>query len=1015
MNIFNVIREPAAVIDRDGVIMQVNAAWSKGLDPAENPWLAPKGSQFIDFCKKAQKAEANLPIDQLVQEIEHLQSQEKQDAEIQYDFQTSTGQQFYSLRLIWMPEEQSILAYHLHLPTPAKPNNNFELEQSFSEKLLESAHSVIVGLDFEGNIIYFNREAELVTGYSKDQALGMNWFEKIISKEHYPKVWASFRSFAQTGVIREDSVNSIHTRDGEVRQISWRNQPLIRQNKVIGILSFGIDITKRKEALDQLKKSEENFRTLIQNIDIGVFLQGPDAKIIQENNKALELLGLTREQLIGRSSYDPEWQIIQEDGSHFPTHLRPVPVAMRTGKPVRNVVIGVFRPAKSDWIWLLVSAEPIKDEEGNLLYVVTSFRDITKQKIAEQDKLNNQAKLSAILENTDDKIWAVDKNYQLTVANTSFQTLSTQLSGRKLSFGENVLEHFHSDELRATWKVRYDKVLKGERILEEVYCDEESGTVFVELSLNPIMDPWGDVIGVSVFSRDITERRNREADLKLMQSTLDQVSDSIFLINKEAQIINVNQTACKLLGYSREELLNSSIDVINPDFMRSNNWDDHWKGLKKTKHQIIESEHVTKSGEVIPVEISLNYLELNGREYHFSFARDIRERKKSEEKMSLLNQELARHNNDLKQFTYITSHNLRSPVANILGLIDQLDLQNEDPELNEMIKENLVNSGKRLDTVLTDLNNLLNLRRGQKEMKEEVDLREIITNLKNHLQVEIENTGAKLSFDLGGVNQLHTIKSYIQSIFTNLISNALKYRSPDRAPEISLSTSLENDWVHFDFQDNGLGIDLNRHKNSLFGLYQRFHSHIEGKGLGLFMTKTQVEGLGGQISVDSEPDKGTRFRVSFRYKHQPKKLRVSQIWIIDPDSRSNKANQKILQKSLNNASISCFENSRVALEKLLMLTEEAPGQFPDLIFLNPNLSENRGWEFMEAYSDLPQALREKCHLVLLGSTQRTKELDPALSHQEVSGVTPKTLSREVLQELDHTLFESSTLMEFQAY
>ncbi|MGB7843579.1 MAG: ATP-binding protein, partial [Salinimicrobium sp.] len=118
--------------------------------------------------------------------------------------------------------------------------------------------------------------------------------------------------------------------------------------------------------------------------------------------------------------------------------------------------------------------------------------------------------------------------------------------------------------------------------------------------------------------------------------------------------------------------------------------------------------------------------------------------------------------------------------------------------------------------------------------------------------------------DFSALPEITSVKSYLHSIFYNIISNSIKYRQALKQPVIKISSKIDDDQVVFIFEDNGLGMDLDKKADQIFGLYKRFHNHVEGKGMGLFMVKTQVESLGGKITVESEQNKGSRFIIKFK-------------------------------------------------------------------------------------------------------------------------------------------------------
>ncbi|HEY0053829.1 MAG TPA: PAS domain-containing protein [Pedobacter sp.] len=247
---------------------------------------------------------------------------------------------------------------------------------------------------------------------------------------------------------------------------------------------------------------------------------------------------------------------------------------------------------------------------------------------------------------------------------------------------------------------------------------------------------------------------------------------------------------------------------------------------------------------------------------------DISDQKQGELQLLELNEqlrnstsELILSNNELQQFSYIVSHNLRSPVANILGLTDLIGSEDVTENERAPLIEELLTSGQRLDTVIKDLNKILQIKGKMNEHDEQLTLSEILDDIKEDFQEEISSVQAELVFDLSRANQLMSIRSYLSSIFYNLISNSIKYAQPGIAPRIEITSKLKKGFMIINYTDNGLGINLANKEEQIFGLYKRFHTHVSGKGMGLFIVKTQVTALGGKIAVASEVGVGTTFTI----------------------------------------------------------------------------------------------------------------------------------------------------------
>ncbi|HEY3405229.1 MAG TPA: HAMP domain-containing sensor histidine kinase [Ohtaekwangia sp.] len=223
------------------------------------------------------------------------------------------------------------------------------------------------------------------------------------------------------------------------------------------------------------------------------------------------------------------------------------------------------------------------------------------------------------------------------------------------------------------------------------------------------------------------------------------------------------------------------------------------------------------------------------------------------------NQQLVIQNSELEQFSYTVSHNLRGPVASVLGLINIHKISSTEADKNEILQL-IAQSAQSLETIIQDLNKIIEIRSDRYSIYEDVlidrELMLITQSLNNFL--ETNDVAIEKNID---ANNINSVKAYINSILYNLISNAIQYRSPDRKPVIKISTYHREKNIVLEVSDNGLGIDLSRFQGEIFKLYKRFHTHTQGKGLGLYLVRQQVEKLNGKIEVESQLDEGTLFRV----------------------------------------------------------------------------------------------------------------------------------------------------------
>ena len=222
--------------------------------------------------------------------------------------------------------------------------------------------------------------------------------------------------------------------------------------------------------------------------------------------------------------------------------------------------------------------------------------------------------------------------------------------------------------------------------------------------------------------------------------------------------------------------------------------------------------------------------------------------------------DLVQRNRDLEQFAFIVSHNLRAPVANIIGLNNLLKEDMPKKDENEIIQK-IHTSTKRLDEVITDLNDILQIKHEMTEVKVPIKLTNLLKNVIGTIKHIVKESKASITLNFEEANEINSIRSYLGSVFYNLITNSIKFTCEGVPAQICISTKYDQNNLIIEYTDKGLGIDLTKYRKNIFQMYQRFHLHIDGKGIGLFMVKNQVEVLGGTIDIQSQPNKGVAFTI----------------------------------------------------------------------------------------------------------------------------------------------------------
>ena len=345
-------------------------------------------------------------------------------------------------------------------------------------------------------------------------------------------------------------------------------------------------------------------------------------------------------------------------------------------------------------------------------------------------------------------------------------------------------------------------------------------------------------------------------------------SKDAFVVFESGVVSYISPSYTDYLGFSNEELLNFTpemiFDRIHPDEREEIRNFVYNKLENKIKNFRCEFRIKTKNDIYIWREDSSSIIYDNNGLYskYILISRDISEVKKAQEKIERLYSISKIQNLKLLDFTHIISHNIRSSISNMTMILDLIEDTTNEEEKEEYFKFLKESNAKLSDTIL-HLNNTIsielntNIRKHKVNLKQETEKAFIAINA----IIKIENCSILnlIPNDL----EFFTVPPYFESILINLITNAIKYKSLERALVIEIGVKLSNKEIQIYVQDNGLGIDLKLNKNKIFGMYKTFHNNEDAVGLGLFMTKKHVEALGGTIEVESKVNVGSKFKVTF--------------------------------------------------------------------------------------------------------------------------------------------------------
>jgi PAS domain S-box-containing protein len=339
-------------------------------------------------------------------------------------------------------------------------------------------------------------------------------------------------------------------------------------------------------------------------------------------------------------------------------------------------------------------------------------------------------------------------------------------------------------------------------------------------------------------------------------------ADLLCIAGFDGFFVKINPSVSKLLGYTNEELFSKPIS----EFIHIDDRDYTAKVRKELLNNKpllnFENRYITKSGDI--VWLSWTSMPIAGEKLVYAVAKNITHSKQLEEQRNLLLSKITKINRDLKKLSYTSSHDLRSPVNNLLSIFSLLDVSKiEDPETLQFI-EMLKSTSENLKQTLNDYVDILIHEDNVTTLIEELDLSESLNTVMNSISSLIQNSKVSFNINFSELEKVNFNKAYLESIFLNLITNSIKYAKPGCSPTISVYSKKTNEIDQLFFSDDGIGFDMELVKDKVFGLHQKFHNHIDSKGIGLYLINNHITGLGGKIEVESKINEGTKFTISFK-------------------------------------------------------------------------------------------------------------------------------------------------------
>jgi len=489
-------------------------------------------------------------------------------------------------------------------------------------------------------------------------------------------------------------------------------------------------------------------------------------------------------------------------------------------------------------------------------FVISSFLILRNAKAI---NYSPELQWNNIITSLNDAIMIVDNDGKIMYANKSLcKTMEYKFSEL---YGESAEELFLKCDLeKSKMKKRIEDRIEKISDYYDIMMHSKSGKeIWFSVYASPYYDADGRVMGSLGIHTNISEIRARDNYHNALTKNL---TEFITSSDKNGNVLFLSPSMEKALGYTTEEVKGQPLfNLIHPDGRETAR-----EGISKllqapglTINTVIQ--FYSKSGEGLWVEGVVSNLThdptVNALIANFH---DITERIKTERSLNKLLHTTNAQNERLLNFAYIVSHNIRSHSANMEGILEIIGIEkNEERKLK--LYSMLQKSVFKLNQTIANLNDIVNIQTDANEHVALLNIRQEVIKCCNVIGVLLSKTNAIIHNNVPENLEINCIGPYMESILLNLVSNAIKYRSPERLPVVIINAYTNNKGIIITIEDNGLGIDLERYRNKLFGMNKTFHGNEDARGLGLYITKNQVEAMGGRIEVESELNVGTKFSV----------------------------------------------------------------------------------------------------------------------------------------------------------
>lgn len=649
-----------------------------------------------------------------------------------------------------------------------------------------------------------------------------------------------------------------------------------------------------------LLNNELKFKTIFQQAAVGiVHVDTLTGKLIEINKKFSEMLGYSFEELLTKSVKDV-------------THPDDLEENYAKLDDLKNQKIRSFSMQKryihknGSIIWVNMTTSPLWKKNEKPSTHISIIEDVTRQKISEEAIIKSEIRFKSLFEDSPIALWEEDfSELKKFLDQNNFRKKSKEEILEYLDANPDFIKHcislvkiininnecltLHHPKTKSdlmsqlgnvlnndamdSFKAQILAISRGEnRLIIDSKVKKSDGEYRnISLRWNVMSGHEETLDRVIISTEDITARKASEEIIIQSQKKLESLIDTIDGIVWECDFNTfiftyVNNKAEEITGYSKEEWMSDGDfwgQTVHPE---DREWVLNFCSIQSKTNLRYDFEYrmLAKDGSIIWIRDIVNVIKENGKPVSLKgIMIDITKSKEAEKDLNNSFNLVTEQNKRLLNFSYIVSHNLRSHTSNIQSITSLIECSESDEERFELVNM-LQNVSTTLNETMLNLNEVVNIQTNINLIIERLNLSENINKTLKILSEQIQFKKAIIQNNVAPEVFVNYNPAYLESILLNFISNALRYSHSMRTPTISLKSYTENGKTVLEIADNGIGIDLKKYGDKLFGMYKTFHENPDSKGIGLFITKNQIDAMDGNVTVESEPNIGTTFKIYFK-------------------------------------------------------------------------------------------------------------------------------------------------------